>query len=89
MKNIEYKLTERGFSRIDFDDLYGERCSIQKSSLADKDAIWFGQNKPTYVKETNDYLCRMHLSQEYVLWLLPILKHFAETGEMPNQIEIK
>lgn len=25
-----------------FNDLYGSKCSIQKSSLAEKDAIWLG-----------------------------------------------
>jgi hypothetical protein len=34
--------TERGFSRIEFVDRYGEVCSLQKSSLATEHAIWFG-----------------------------------------------
>lgn len=35
-------LTNRGFKLIKFEDLYGSRCNIQKSSLATEDAIWFG-----------------------------------------------
>ena len=34
--------TSRGFSFVEFTDLYGVKCSIQKSSLATNDAIWFG-----------------------------------------------
>lgn len=86
MRNMSFKNTERGFSRIDFDDLYGERCSLQKSSLATEDAIWLGQNDPTVHKPTGSMSCRMHLSQEDVRWLLPILQHFADTGELPPAV---
>lgn len=34
--------TIRGFPVITFDDIYGHQCSLQISSLADKDAIWLG-----------------------------------------------
>ena len=34
--------TLRGFKLIEFSDLYGAKCNIQKSSLATDDAIWFG-----------------------------------------------
>lgn len=34
--------TNRGFPLIEFVDLYDNKCSIQKSSLAMDDAIWFG-----------------------------------------------
>jgi hypothetical protein len=34
--------THRGFDNIEFTDYYGEKCSIQKSSIGDKDAIWMG-----------------------------------------------
>ncbi|MEK4355176.1 hypothetical protein MKX41_30775 [Paenibacillus sp. FSL R5-0475] len=34
--------TNRGFAIIEFEDLYGDKCSIQKSSLATEDAIWIG-----------------------------------------------
>ncbi|WYV99119.1 hypothetical protein Amme3_00123 [Pseudomonas phage vB_PpuM-Amme-3] len=39
---MNISMTERGFSVIEFKDCYGEKCSIQKSSLASEDAIWFG-----------------------------------------------
>lgn len=38
-------VTNRGFSLITFTDQYGTACSLQKSSLATEDAIWFGPDK--------------------------------------------
>lgn len=34
--------TERGFGRGEFEDRNGEKCSIQKSSIATEDCIWLG-----------------------------------------------
>ncbi len=34
--------TKRGFAIGEFVDLYGAKCSIQKSSSAEYDAIWLG-----------------------------------------------
>ncbi len=36
--------TCRGFSRLEFTDVYGAECSIQQSSAACYDAIWLGVN---------------------------------------------
>lgn len=69
---IDWKNTDRGFERGEFDDRYGEKCSIQKSSLAHEDAIWLGRNS----------LYRMHLTQDMVAALLPSLNLFVETGEL-------
>ena len=41
-KKIEFSKTQRGFVNGKFVDHYGAPCSIQKSSLATKDAIWLG-----------------------------------------------
>lgn len=41
----EKKITERGFEYIEFTDKYGAKCSLQKSSSAGEDRIWFGANK--------------------------------------------
>jgi hypothetical protein len=38
--------TNRGFELIEFADLYDNKCSLQKSSLATEDAIWFGVDDP-------------------------------------------
>jgi len=94
---MELKKTERGFERGEFTDLYGEKCSIQKSSLATDDAIWFGINAPkltvfedekmgkyinTTVPKTWMVSSRMHLNRDQVAELLPILQKFVETGEL-------
>ena len=39
---INKKTTSRGFALLEFEDLSGEKCNIQKSSLVIDDAIWFG-----------------------------------------------
>jgi hypothetical protein len=103
---LNLNITERGFARIEFIDRYGAKCSLQKSSLATEDAIWFGVNNANpkiMVKDANkfgiptdayngwiDYeipkevslSTRMHLTQDMVIQILPILQRFAETGEL-------
>jgi hypothetical protein len=71
--------TARGFALIKFADLYRQECSIQKSSLATEDCIWFGVDVDLEGKTTNH---RMHLSQEDVKTLLPVLEKFVKTGEL-------
>jgi len=39
---MKKRKTPRGFDIIEFKDYYGAACSMQKSSLATKDAIWLG-----------------------------------------------
>ena len=75
---ITPSVTQRGFTVFSFKDRYDEPCSIQKSSLATEDAIWFGLDKDNQ---------RMHLTQDQVKSLLPILQTFAETGELPEILE--
>lgn len=92
--------TNRGFSSIEFKDRYDAKCSIQKSSLATEDAIWFGVDDPNPqimasmtkeggtgwvpydIPEDVILTTRMHLTQEQVRQLLPVLQHFADTGEI-------
>lgn len=85
--------TGRGFDLIEFEDFYGKKCNIQKSSLALVDAIWFGCENIELKKikgggweeiDTTDCIAnnRMHLTRKQVKKLLPILKHFAKTGEI-------
>jgi len=106
---LDYGKTDRGFSHAAFVDLYGKLCSIQKSSLATEDAIWFGiddaepmvmasQAKALGVEttETTGWVpypipqevllhTRMHLTQEMVKKLLPVLQEFADTGDLPDK----
>ena len=89
--------TERGFSINEFTDSYGESCSIQKSSAAMEDLIWLGIDNPkltifedenmgkyliTDMPKTFSVSTRMHLNQEQVKYLLPMLQKFVETGEL-------
>lgn len=80
------KKTERGFSVKNFTDYYGKKCSIQKSSLATKDAIWLGVDNagPQMGTHANqDVECgRMHLTQSQVKKLMPYLIKFVETGDL-------
>lgn len=39
----DYK-TQRGFEITEFEDTYGAKCSLQMSSSAMEDKIWFGVN---------------------------------------------
>lgn len=71
MKKLQEEYTQRGFKFYQFHDRYDLLCSLQKSSLATEDAIWLG---------TNDN--RMHLTQEQVKQLLPILRKFVRTGRI-------
>lgn len=71
--------TERGFAVYEFTDRYGQGCSLQKSSLASEDAIWFGVVTNMEGERVND---RMHLTQDHVAELLSALKLFAATGEL-------
>jgi hypothetical protein len=73
---IQIEATSRGFSRGEFVDRYGEKCSIQKSSLATEECIWLGVD--------HDPPTRMHLTQAHIKALLPLLELFARTGYLPS-----
>lgn len=68
-----------GFLRGDFTDANGDACSIQESSAMGS-YLWLGQNSGTH--HMGRCLARMHLSQEHVRELLPLLQRFAETGSL-------
>ena len=93
---IKFENTQRGFSRAEFKDLYGAQCSIQKSSLADVDAIWLGCDSGSHYLGTKpvdeiEYTCaaRMHLSRRQAWSLLLPLVWFALTGRLPRWGERK
>lgn len=70
---------DRGFARAEFEDLYGQKCSIQKSSLATSDAIWLGVDVDLNCKEVYG---RMHLDREQARELIAVLTRFVGTGEI-------
>lgn len=75
LKETVMKKTEsdRGLTRIEFNDDYERPCVISKSSAAMKDCIWLGINRLGH---------RMHLTQTQVKELLPYLENFVKTGEL-------
>jgi hypothetical protein len=80
--------TQRGFGIIQFDDLYGQHCSIQESSIATRSCIWFGvDNTGDQIEgatgEKNCEGARMHLTVEQVNAILPILQKFVKNGYLP------
>lgn len=82
---MKKKTTRRGFRLFEFKDNYGANCSLQKSSLATEDCIWLGiDDDPKRHHVTGEWLGqRMHLSRGQINKLLPILKKFVKTGELP------
>lgn len=78
-KEPKLKPIERGFSRIDFVDIYGQKCSLQKSSSAMHDNIWLGVDYGIEGEKING---RMHLNQALAAQLIPLLEHFVKTGEV-------
>ena len=91
---IKQTNTNRGFKLGEFTDRYGIKCSIQKSSLASEDAIWFGVDDVSPKIMTNkgweDFEIpkevllhsRMHLTKSQVKELLPLLQKFVKTGNL-------
>lgn len=73
---------DRGFMKGQFVDRYGEKCSIQKSSLASEDCIWLGCDHEKQTDDGTPIGARMHLTQKMVADLIPILQRFVETGEI-------
>lgn len=75
--------TGRGFGRKDFDDLYGQHCSIQESSLGTEEAYWIGvHNTGPYCSINGDHQYnqdsnRMHLSRKQVVNLINELVKFC------------
>ena len=80
MSKIELTKTSRGFAVASFEDRYGNGCTLQKSSLATEDAIWFGVSSDRQGGDVENG--RMHLSRAQVADLLPILQRFVATGEL-------
>lgn len=74
---------DHGFLNGKFKDRYDVPCSIQKSSLAFEDCIWLGADEVTVDHVTGKtFNTRMHLTQDMVRDLLPLLHRFADTGEL-------
>ena len=88
LSSLVCKCTSRGFVLYRFEDRYGQRCSLQQSSLATEAALWFGvDNTGPHLEgpggQRNEPVgARMHLTRLQAQALLPLLTHFAETGRL-------
>ena len=83
MKKV--KFNQRGFAFLKFKDRYKQECSLQKSSIATEDCIWFGVDVgiPKELGGDGEKINgRMHLTKKQVKELLPHLQRFVETGEL-------
>lgn len=77
---MKIETTQRGFGYVKFNDRYGSKCSLQESSLVEP-CIWFGVDKA--FEGSGPGTMRMHLTQEMVSELLPLLHAFVDTGKLP------
>lgn len=68
---LTWDATGRGFTIGEFRDLYGQECTIQESSSAEHEAIWFGVGG-----------CRMHLTSDQVRGLIKVLRSFTREGDL-------
>lgn len=89
-KKTKAETTNRGFGYIQFKDAYGCQCSLQQSSLV-APHIWLGMERNHEGEiavagyfDGKPLSARMHLSRKQVETLLPLLKHFVKTGELPT-----
>lgn len=85
----------RGLGCVTFLDKYHQVCTIQDSSLATEAAIWLGVSntgislKGPSGQPNEDVNSRMHLTQEMVKQLLPILTEFAKKGSYIASMDLE
>lgn len=94
---MDIEKTQRGFEIGSFKDASGLECSLQKSSSAMADMIWFGIDKPKLTIFADESMgkyetmempklymvdSRMHLTRADVMKLLPALTNFVHTGNL-------
>ena len=76
--------TARGFEIIEFTDHYGEKCSLQASSLAiyqkpGTSAVWLGCEDAKNHPATGEALSpRMHLNRQHVAALISHLQSWLD-----------
>lgn len=77
--DITASITPRGFPKIEFEDKSRQKCSIQRSSSANNEAIWLGVEEDSLGQKV---FHRMHLTREQIKDLLPVLQKFADDGSI-------
>jgi hypothetical protein len=76
----KYEVCDRGLYGFRFKDHYKNKCSVQESSIATIGAIWLGVDEQG---PGISYPTRMHLTQDQVKQLIPMLQYFVEHGRLP------
>ncbi len=76
--------TDRGFTLGHFLDRYGYGCSIQESSLATENCLWLGADEINSAPGCEPNNRRIHLTREMAAELVPLLRYFIRTGELPK-----
>jgi len=81
----EVKFTERGFEIIEFSDIYGEKCSLQASSMAGTfwpgtAAVWLGCLEAKNHPNGEPIAPRMHLGRKEVVALIEHLQMWLNAG---------
>lgn len=77
----KYEMTERGFGRYEFRDDYGELCSLQESSNAEREAVWLGCDRGTHAAG-EVCIARMHLTVPMVERLVEELNAWLSSGRV-------
>jgi hypothetical protein len=70
MNEIIFYKTNRNYTRGDFLDVTGTKCSIQESSSVINANLWLGVDGD-----------RMHLNRELAANLIPLLQNFVDGDE--------
>jgi hypothetical protein len=73
---MKIQTDKHGLQTIQFEDRDETLWSLRESGQPDEPCLWMGADKPYYK--------RMHLTQDHIRELLPLLQHFAETGKLPE-----
>ena len=86
---LQSEYTLHGFVIFRFRDDYGDFCSLQESSSVDPH-IWLGMDKDSsgeavgITVDGHKLGARMHLSQDQIAMLIPLLQHFVDMGGLPE-----
>lgn len=72
--------TERGFEIGTFVDDYGQACSLQQSSNAERDCLWLGCDEGQHIE--GRCLARMHLTTDHARMLIKHMRAWLTTGSI-------
>lgn len=86
---IALRRTGRGFIRGEFLDHYGEKASIQESSLATEACLWLGSDVVLTDVTGEVHNRRLHLTQDMARELVKLLEYFVKHGGLPEPADVR